>query len=88
MCELYIRGLNIGLTQDDTFALPVSQLLLADSLGMTSVHLNRVLRELRLSGSMSLGRGQLMINDPVKLTQIAGFDENYLHRRLRTAPGD
>ncbi len=85
MCELYIRGFNIGLTRDQKFALPVSQLLLADSLGMTPVHLNRVLRELRLTGSMSLGRGSLMINDPVKLTQIAGFDENYLHRRLRKA---
>ena len=42
-----------------------------------------VLRELRLDGAMSLKRGSVTISDPVKLIQIAGFDENYLHRRLR-----
>jgi CRP-like cAMP-binding protein len=85
MCELYLRARNIGLTSDTYFELPLSQLLLADSLGMTPVHLNRVLKELRLTGAMTLKRGSLLINDPVRLIQIAGFDENYLHRRLRTA---
>lgn len=85
MCELYLRARNIGLTSDAHFALPLSQLLLADSLGMTPVHLNRVLKELRLAGTMVLTRGNLLITDPAKLIQIAGFDENYLHRRLRSA---
>lgn len=85
MCELYLRARNIGLAPDTEFALPLSQLLLADSLGMTPVHLNRVLKELRLSGAMTLRRGSLLITDPSKLIQIAGFDENYLHRRLRPA---
>ena len=85
MCELYLRARNIGLTFEPQFALPLSQLLLADSLGMTPVHLNRVLKELRLTGAMTLQRGSLLINDPEKLIQIAGFDENYLHRRLRKA---
>ncbi|HEU0072243.1 MAG TPA: helix-turn-helix domain-containing protein, partial [Alphaproteobacteria bacterium] len=57
--------------------------LIADSLGMTPVHLNRVLKELRLKGAMILNRGSLVIKDAEKLVQIAGFDENYLHRRLR-----
>ncbi len=85
MCELYLRARNIGLTSEPEFALPLSQALLADSLGMTAVHLNRVLKELRLSGAMTLQRGSLLISDPTKLVQIAGFDENYLHRRLRRA---
>lgn len=85
MCELYLRARNIGLAPDTEFALPLSQLLLADSLGMTPVHLNRVLKQLRLSGAMTLRRGSLLITDPSKLIQIAGFDENYLHRRLRPA---
>lgn len=85
MCELYLRARNIGLTSEPQFALPLSQLLLADALGMTPVHLNRVLKELRLSGAMTLQRGSLLITDPGKLIQIAGFDENYLHRRLRAA---
>lgn len=85
MCELYLRARNIGLTSEPEFALPLSQTLLADSLGMTAVHLNRVLKELRLSGAMTLQRGSLLISDAAKLVQIAGFDENYLHRRLRRA---
>lgn len=85
MCELYLRARNIGLITEPRLSLPLSQLLLADSLGMTPVHLNRVLKELRLSGAMSLQRGKLEITDPTKLIQVAGFDENYLHRRLRGA---
>ena len=54
------------------------------SLGMTPVHLNRVMKELRASGAMTLQRGSLIIEDPVRLIKIAGFDENYLHRRLRS----
>ena len=83
ICELYLRARNIGLTGDGAFALPLSQLVLADALGMTAVHINRVFKELRLAGAMALKRGSVTILDPVKLVQIAGFDENYLHRRLR-----
>ena len=83
MCELYLRAQQIGLTTDPTFELPLSQLLLADSLGMTPVHLNRVLKELRGMGAMTLKRGSLFIEDIEKLTRVAGFDENYLHRRTR-----
>ncbi|WP_076070269.1 Crp/Fnr family transcriptional regulator [Sphingomonas montana] len=84
VCELYLRARGIGLTHDDEFALPLSQLVLADALGMTAVHINRVLKELRLEGAMTLGRGSVTICDLAKLIQIAGFDENYLHRRLRS----
>lgn len=85
MCELYVRARNIGLAAEPSLVLPLSQLMLADSLGMTPVHLNRVLKELRESEAMTLQRGSLVITDPAKLIQIAGFDENYLHRRLRAA---
>jgi CRP-like cAMP-binding protein len=83
MCELYLRARGGTLSSDAEIALPLSQVVLADALGMTSVHINRILKELRLSGAMELRRGSLSILDPVKLVQAAGFDENYLHRRLR-----
>ena len=67
------------------FALPLSPIVLADALGMTPVHINRILKELRLAGAMALKRGSVTILDPAKLVQIAGFDENYLHRRLQKA---
>ncbi|WBO24434.1 Crp/Fnr family transcriptional regulator [Sphingomonas abietis] len=85
MCELYVRATSIGLSLDGVVRFPLSQLLLADALGMTPVHLNRVLKELRERGVMTLSRGSLSITDANQLLSIAGFDENYLHRRLRSA---
>lgn len=79
MCELYLRSLSINSL--DEVAFPISQIVVADALGMTPVHVNRTLRALRLAGAMTLRRGKLTIKDPLKLVHIAGFDENYLHRR-------
>jgi len=83
ICELYVRARNIGLTSGPELSLPLSQLLLADALGMTPVHLNRVLKDLKAQGAMTLQRGMLVVINPEKLISVAGFDENYLHRRLR-----
>lgn len=85
MCELCLRAEAVGLSTPTGLALPLSQQVLADALGMTSVHINRVLKVLRQSGAMTLLRGSLMITDPTKLVEIAGFDENYLHRRMGRA---
>ncbi|TPG14713.1 Crp/Fnr family transcriptional regulator [Sphingomonas koreensis] len=85
MCELYLRARNIGLVSGNNFEMPLSQVVLADALGLTPVHVNRVLRKLRLANVMEIRRGALNIIDPVGLATIAGFDENYLHRRLRQA---
>lgn len=85
MCELYIRARNIELIVEQKFELPVSQLVLADALGVTPVHLNRVLRELRIHGALSMSRRSIVLKDIIILIQIAGFDESYLHRRLRKA---
>jgi CRP-like cAMP-binding protein len=83
MCELYLRAFVVGEASDQAVTLPLSQIILADALGMTPVHINRVLKQLRDVGAMDLHRGRLQILDPVKLVQLAGFDENYLHRRMR-----
>ncbi len=85
MCELYLRARDIAMTGEATLMLPLSQVLLADALGMTSVHINRVLKDLRIAGAMTLHRGSLEVSDPDKLVRIAGFDEGYLHRRTRFA---
>ncbi len=83
MCELYLRSFSINSTNEIAF--PISQIVLADALGMTPVHVNRILKELRLAGAMSIERGNLVVTDPLKLVNIAGFDENYLHRRKACA---
>lgn len=83
MCELYIRARNVGLTSEGRFQLPLTQAVLGDALGLTAVHVNRKLRKLRLAGIMELAAGSLIITDVARLAQVAGFDDNYLHRRLR-----
>lgn len=85
MCELYIRMRNIGLATDDKCEMPLTQLVIADAVGLTPVHVNRVLKALRLSKVMELSSGSLTIIDPVRLAEIAGFDGSYLHGRLKKA---
>ncbi len=82
MCELYVRMRNVGATTGDHCEMPLTQIVLADALGLTPVHVNRVLRKFRLAGIMDLKAGSLVISDIGRLAQIAGFDENYLHRRI------
>ncbi|WP_375391582.1 Crp/Fnr family transcriptional regulator [uncultured Sphingomonas sp.] len=84
LLELYRRAADVGLAAGDTMALPLSQAVLADAVGMTSVHVNRMLQELRRSGAVTLQRGVLNICNPAALTRLAGFDENYLHRSRRS----
>jgi len=83
MCELYIHMRNIGLASDDECKMPLTQLVLADALGLTPVHINRVLRVLKKAQVMELSNGSLKIIDSGKLAEIAGFDSNYLHERIR-----
>ena len=84
MCELYVRAHNIGLVdQDGACEMPVSQLVLADAVGLTPVHINRVFRWLRIEKILTIGHGRLVVTDLKRLVRIAGFDENYLHRKLR-----
>ena len=73
MCGLYLRARNIGLVTSREFDLPISQIILADALGMTPVHINRVLKELRLSGAMLLKRGSLTVHDPQKIGRDRGL---------------
>ncbi len=82
MLELYTRMRNVGLTGDGTCEIPLTQPVLADALGLTPVHVNRVLRELRERNVMALGASTLTILDTAELVRVAGFDANYLHRRI------
>ena len=85
LCELCVRAQNMGLVDQERCGLPISQIVLADALGLTPVHVNRVLRKLRLLGVMEKQARMLVVVDIVGLGVLAGFDENYLHRRLKRA---
>ena len=85
LLELHIRAVRTGVAGQDGMELPLSQQILADALGMSTVHINRVLQELRQSGAIALRRGVLHIRNPAALTKFSGFDAGYLHRRLRNS---
>jgi CRP-like cAMP-binding protein len=68
-----------GLCTDHSFELPMTQLDLADALGLTPVHVNRVLQSLRSSGMLDIKRSEVRLGDPVKLKSLGGFDGMYLH---------
>lgn len=79
LCEVVARMKALGLTDGSTCDLPVTQQELADSLGLSLVHVNRVLQRLRASGLVSLGRGSLQVHDWEGLKQAGEFDPSYLN---------
>ena len=79
ICELYVRMKNVGLAIDHGFELPLTQEEIADALGLTPVHVNRVLQRMRSDGLISLKRGSLVILDHEQLAESSGFNPNYLH---------
>jgi CRP-like cAMP-binding protein len=76
--ELWIRLRMAGLGTDAGYRCPMTQYLIADLLGLTPVHVNRVLRELRTQGCASHQRGWFSLLDKDRLAALAGFDGAYL----------
>lgn len=79
-CELLLRLRAVGLAASNEYALPFTQSDLADMLGLTPIHVNRVLRDLRSRGLIMLSRRRLRILDEARLIAFCGFNPNYLHR--------
>ncbi|MBO9547275.1 MAG: Crp/Fnr family transcriptional regulator [Caulobacter sp.] len=84
VCELYLRLEAAAIAQDFKFGLPMTQVDLADVLGLTQVHVNRVLMELRRQGLLEWKAGQVTINDWDALAKLGQFDPAYL--RLQNDP--
>ncbi|MBV9461766.1 MAG: Crp/Fnr family transcriptional regulator [Bradyrhizobium sp.] len=79
ICELFERLRAVGLTDGHSFAFPVTQMDLADATGLSTVHLNRTLQELRGAGLITLRDRSLTIVDLQALRGTAMFNPNYLH---------
>ncbi len=79
MCELSLRLKLVGLSDGTRFMLPMTQLDLADATGLTSVHVNRMLRQLREQELMTFRSGEVVIHDWERLAKVAEFDPVYLH---------
>ncbi len=81
VCELRVRLGLVGQADDSGFDLPLTQTDLSDCTGLTPVHVNRTLRELRERGLMELRAKRVTILDMTGLIALAEFDDNYLYLR-------
>jgi len=80
-CELFLRMQAIGLTNGNACELPLTQSQMGDALGLSNVHVNRTLQELRAEGLIVLEGGTLTILDWDGLKEAGEFDPLYLHLR-------
>ncbi len=79
LCELFVRLRSVGMTDGDSCDFPLTQVDLADATGLTAVHVNRTLQELRRDGLITLEHRKLIIPDLERLKDAAMFNSNYLH---------
>jgi len=79
--ELAERLNMVGLATEAEFKCPLSQFVLADALGLTAIHVNRVLRELREQNLLTLRKGRARIHDLKGLRKLSGFQGGYLNSR-------
>lgn len=78
LLELGLRLKLVGMATSEGYACPLSQYLLADALGLSAVHVNRVLRQLREDGLLTFQKGWVSFDDLGALNAFAGFDRSYL----------
>jgi CRP-like cAMP-binding protein len=79
LCEMVSRLRAVGLVQNDTCELPITQSELGDAMGLSTVHVNRTLQDLRAAGLISLKGGSLSVLDWDGLKHAGEFDPTYLH---------
>ena len=72
--ELYDRLKLVGMASNKEFPCPLSQYLLADALGLSTIHVNRVLRQLRQRKLMTFKQRHVTINDKGALMSLAGYE--------------
>lgn len=78
-CELFVRLRTVRLTDGDSCDLPLTQAELGEATGLSAVHVNRTLQELRSTGLIVLKGRTLTIPDLDALAKVAYFNPNYLH---------
>lgn len=77
-CEMFVRLERAGMASGNRFDLPLTQVDLADATGLTAVHANRMLRQLREDGLVTFRQGVVEIVDWPRLRAFAEFDPAYL----------
>lgn len=79
LCEMNARLEAVGLSDGCSFSLGLTQTDLAEACGLTNVHVNRVLRQLREEGLCTFRHGMVEIGNVAALTQRGQFDPSYLY---------
>jgi CRP-like cAMP-binding protein len=79
LCEMHCRLGNMGLVRNGGFDFPATQEELGDMLGLSTVHVNRTLQELRSDGLIATSGRHIEIHDWDRLAEEAEFDATYLH---------
>lgn len=80
ICELCVRLSVVDLVDDqDSFVMPLTQAELADTTGITAVHVNRSLQRLRRDELIVTRDGKMTILDFDRLAALSGFSDDYLH---------
>lgn len=79
LCELHVRLKVVELAQGDSYPLALTQAQLADASGLTQVHVNRTLKELRDRNIVTVRGGTVTIGNMAALIDIAEFTDDYLY---------
>lgn len=85
LCEVFLRLKRMDLVQNDRCRFPITQTHLADAVGLSGVHTNRVLQQLRASGLIELRSRELIVRDWNGLAAAGEFDPAYLHVQVDRA---
>lgn len=78
-CELQVRLAIVGLADETGFDFDLNQTELAECLGLTPVHVNRTLKELRTQRLVTFRQRRVTIHDLAGLRRVAEFDPGYLY---------
>lgn len=79
LCETFVRLRVMGRTRGGTMFIPLTQVEMADLLGLSAVHMNRTVQDLRVRGLMVTDRDRITLPDFDRLADLGGFDPLYLH---------
>lgn len=87
-CEILLRLQVVGLANENGCPMPIRQSDLADIFGLTEVHVNRMLQQLREAGLIVLRQRRLEVPDVERLRAFCGFNPDYLHMTPRVDEHD
>lgn len=80
LLELLTRLQAVGLAEERSYSMPLTQELMGDLLGLSMTHVNRSLRQLRDDGLVSIDGRSIVIEDFEGLAAISDFEKSYISR--------